>query len=111
MTTVLDQRAGPATEPVRSEKSGRRNLAASAGAWSARNRRKAIFAWLVFVVAAYLVGGLIGQRNLTDAQMGNGQSGTALSVFEKAFPYHNGEEVLIQARRSSAPDQTAVLRR
>ncbi|HTV11938.1 MAG TPA: MMPL family transporter [Acidimicrobiales bacterium] len=52
----------------------------------------------MFVVAAYLVGGVVGQRNLTDAEMGNGQSGTALSVFEKAFPYHNMEEVLVQSR-------------
>ena len=87
---------------------GSRNLAASAGAWSARNRRKAIFAWLVLVVAAYLVGALVGQRNLTDAQMGNGQSATALSVFEKAFPYHNGESVLIQARTASPSNETAV---
>ncbi|HYA44766.1 MAG TPA: MMPL family transporter, partial [Acidimicrobiales bacterium] len=85
-----------------------KNLAASAGAWSARNRRRAIFAWLIFVAAAYLVGALVGQRSLTDAQMGNGQSATALSVFEGAFPYHNGEEVLIQARTASASSQAAV---
>ena len=102
--------AAPATVPATHGRGARhtgrgpgsRNLAASAGAWSARHRRKAIFAWLVLVVAAYTVGSLVGQRNLTDAQMGNGQSATALSVFEKAFPYHNGEEVLIQARGSAA---------
>jgi RND superfamily putative drug exporter len=84
------------------------NLAASVGAWSARNRRKTIAAWLTFVVAAYLVGSMVGQRNLTDAQMGNGQSGTATSVLEKAFPYHNGEEILIQGREPSRPSQAAV---
>ena len=108
-------RSGPPAFPIHgqgAQHAGRkprsRNLAASAGAWSARHRRKAIFAWLVFVVAAYVVGGLVGQRNLTDAQMGNGQSATALSVFENAFPYHNGEEVLVQARAGSPSDQTAV---
>lgn len=85
-----------------------RNLAASAGAWSARHRRQAIVAWLVLVVAAFAVGGLVGQRSLTDAQMGNGQSGLALSIFEKAFPYHNGEEILVQARNSSAQARAAV---
>jgi len=60
------------------------------------------------VFAAYTVGALAGERNLTDAQMGNGQSATALSLFEKAFPYHNGEEVLIQARGSAAPDRSGV---
>ena len=84
------------------------NLAASAGSWSARNRRKAILAWLVFVVAAFAVGSLVGQRNLTDAEMGNGQSGTAVSLFEKGFPYHNGEEVLIQRRAADPPSQGTV---
>ena len=84
------------------------NLAASAGSWSARNRRKAILAWLVFVVAAYVVGTLMGQRNLTDAEMGNGQSGAAVNVFERGFVYHNGEEVLIESRRAAAPSQAAV---
>jgi RND superfamily putative drug exporter len=85
-----------------------RNLAASASGWSSRHRRPTILAWLVFVVAAYLVGGLVGQRNLTDAQMGNGQSGTAVKVFENAFPYHNGEEVLIQSRSAAESNQAAV---
>ncbi len=84
------------------------NLAASVGSWSSRNRRKTIFAWLVFVVAAYLVGGLVGERNLTDAQMGNGQSKTAVSVFENAFPYHNGEEVLIQSQGGAPPSHAAL---
>ena len=107
----LDHRPGVTTRQDHGASSGSRaskNLAASAGAWSARHRRKAIFGWLAFVLAAYIVGGLAGERNLTDAQMGNGQSATALSLFEKAFPYHNGEEVLIQARGSAAPDRAAV---
>ena len=85
-----------------------RNLAATAGAWSARNRRKAIFGWLLFVVVAYLVGGVVGQRNLTDSQMGNGPSGQGTSVFEKAFPYHSGEEVLLQSRTAAPPAPTVV---
>jgi hypothetical protein len=40
----------------------RRNFAALAGGWSARHRRKAIVGWLVFVVAAYVIGTAIGQR-------------------------------------------------
>ena len=77
-----------------------RNLAASAGAWSARHRRKAIFGWLLFVVAAYLIGMAIGQRNLTDAQMGNGESAQATLIYENAFPYHSGEQVLLQGKGS-----------
>ena len=85
-----------------------RNLAASAGAWSARNRKKAIFGWLLFVVAAYVIGGLVGQRNLTDAQMGNGESGKATSVYQTAFPYHSREEVLVQRRADAPPNEAAL---
>lgn len=84
-----------------------RNLAASSGAWSARNRRTAILGWLAFVTAAFVVGGLIGQRNLTDAQMGNGESGAGTTVFQGAFPYHTREEVLVQGR-SAAADEPAL---
>ena len=85
-----------------------RNLAASAGAWSARNRKKAIFGWLLFVAAAYVIGGLVGQRNLTDAQMGNGESGKATSVYQAAFPYHSREEVLVQRRADGPPNEAAL---
>ena len=81
-----------------------RNLASISSDWSSRNRWKAIGGWLVFVVAAFLIGEMVGQRNLTDAQMGNGQSGQATSIYEKAFPYHSGEEVLLQTRGTTAPD-------
>jgi uncharacterized membrane protein YdfJ with MMPL/SSD domain len=84
----------------------KRNLAASACAWSTHNRRKAIAGWLLFVVLAFLVGILVHQRDLTDAQMGNGPSGQGVGALEKAFPYHNGEQVLIQSRRGSAPPST-----
>ena len=40
------------------------------------------------MTAAYLFGGIVGQRNLTDAQMGNGQSGQGTVAVEKAFPFH-----------------------
>ena len=84
-----------------------RNLAAASGAWSVRHRRAAIFGWLAFVVAAYIFGSVVGQRNLTDAQMGNGQSGQGTSVFEKAFPFHNTEEVLVQGRGTAVPADSA----
>lgn len=78
----------------------RRNLAAVAGGWSARHRRKAIFGWLLFVFAAYAIGIVVGQRQLTDVQMGNGESKRATAIYEKAFPYHSGEQVLIQGTGS-----------
>ena len=73
-------------------------VAGKAAGWSARHRRKAIFGWLLFVVGAYLIGMAVGQRNLTDTQMGNGESGQATQIYEKAFPYHSGEQVLLQGK-------------
>ena len=79
--------------------SPRVNVAASAGHWSARHRRRAIWGWLAFVVAAVLVGGLVGQRYLTEAEMGNGESGRALQAYAAAdFPKAAAEQVLVQAR-------------
>jgi RND superfamily putative drug exporter len=83
------------------------NLAATSAAWSVHHRRTAILGWLTFVVAAYVFGSLVGQHNLTDAQMGNGQSGQGTSIIEKAFPYHNGEEILLQFRASGRHDAQA----
>src|SRR5579864_7277031 len=75
-----------------------RNLAAAAGGWSARHRRKAILGWLAFVFAAFVIGTAVGQRYLTDVQQSNGQAKQALATYERAFPYHSGEQVLIQGR-------------
>ena len=72
-------------------------------------RRKAVLGWLAFVVVAYLVGGIVGQHNLTDAQMGNGPSGQGTTAFEKAFPYHTGEEVLLQGRGPAAPKRAVFV--
>ncbi len=89
-----------------------RNLAEASAGWSARHRRWAVLGWLVLVRGAYLAGGLIGRRNLTDSEMGNGQSGQATRIFEQAFPFHSGEQVLPQERaagRSGGPVLTTAV--
>ena len=89
-----------------------RSLAATAAAWSARHRRLAIGSWLLFVTAAFALGTLTGQRELTDVQMGNGQSKQAMAIYERAFPYHSGEQVLIQGRgaaRTGDPAMTSAI--
>ena len=77
-----------------------RNVAAVVGGWSARHRRKAVVGWLAFVLGAYALGMAVGQRQLTDVQMSNGDARRALAIYERAFPYHSGEEVLVQGRGS-----------
>ncbi len=70
------------------------------GGWSVRHRRKAVVGWLAFVLGAYAIGMAVGQRQLTDVQMSNGDARRALAIYERAFPYHSGEEVLVQGRGS-----------
>ena len=77
---------------------GGRNLAAAAGGWSARHRRKAIGGWLAFVVVAYAVGTMVGQQQLTDVQMANGEAKQANAIYERGFPFHSAEQVLIQGK-------------
>jgi RND superfamily putative drug exporter len=66
--------------------SSSRKIAAVAGAWSARHRRKAILGWLGFVLVAILVGTVVGQRYLTDIQQTNGQAKQALAILRKGVP-------------------------
>src|SRR3954451_19448237 len=76
-------------------------IAARAGRWSARHRRTAILAWLAFVVIATLAGGAVGQRNVPDAEMGNGESRRGDMMIDAAdFPERSQEQVLIQSERA-----------
>ena len=66
------------------------------------HRRIAIGGWLAFVVLAFVAGGAIGQRNLTVAQMGSGESGRALRAYAAAdYPKASQEQVLVQARHGA----------
>ena len=75
----------------------RTNLAARAGRWSARHRRTAIAGWLAFVLIAFFVGGAVGQKQLSQVDMGNGDSQRAGRAVEAAdFPKYAEEQVLVQ---------------
>jgi uncharacterized membrane protein YdfJ with MMPL/SSD domain len=87
-----------------------RNLAAAVGGWSARHRRKAIVGWLLFVVSAYAIGSVVGQRQLTDVQMANGDARRANAIYERAFPYHSAEQVLVQGKGSVRLGDPALTR-
>ena len=50
------------------------NLAARAGRWSASHRKAAILGWILFVVLATVIGGGVGQKQLDQSGMGNGES-------------------------------------
>jgi uncharacterized membrane protein YdfJ with MMPL/SSD domain len=88
-----------------------RNLAARAGYWSARHRKIAIGGWLAFVVAAFILGGAIGTKELADEDTGNGSSRVADTAISKAdFPEKADEQVLVQARGGSLTVEDPELR-
>jgi uncharacterized membrane protein YdfJ with MMPL/SSD domain len=91
-----------------------KNFAARAGRWSAQNRKKAILGWFAFVILATVLGGMVGQKKLSDEDMGNGESQRADRIVEAAgFPDQTGESVLIQGRdglKVGDPGYTAVVK-
>ena len=75
-----------------------RNLAASAGRWSARHRKKAVFGWLGFVLVCVFLGGALGMKEIASEDLGDGESKRADQTLAAGFPDRAGETVLIQGR-------------
>src|SRR4051812_34878816 len=87
-----------------------RNLAASAGRWSAQHRKTAILGWILFVVLATVIGGRVGQNNVDEAASGNGESKRGDLIVDAAgFPEQAGEQVLIQGGGAGDPQVTAAV--
>ncbi len=82
----------------------KKNIAARAARWSAAHRRIAIFGWLAFVIVSVVVGGAVGQRELSDAEAVSGESGRAEVALEKARLDPNAEVVLVQSEEHVAGD-------
>jgi RND superfamily putative drug exporter len=71
------------------------NVAARAGAWSARHRKAAILGWLLFVVLAAGIGGALGTK--IDNNGGTGESGRVDTYLRAHLPQSSSEAILIQA--------------
>jgi RND superfamily putative drug exporter len=84
------------------------------GAWSATNRKKAIWGWLAFVLIATVLGGAVGTNQLRPVDAGNGESQVADRAIEGAgFNEKATEQVLLQGRgdvRPGDPRFTAAVR-
>jgi uncharacterized membrane protein YdfJ with MMPL/SSD domain len=80
------------------------NLAARMGRWSASHWKTAVFGWLAFVAAAVVIGGVVGTKNIDDADVNVGQSKKADQILDKAFPQADPqtELVFIQSPRHVA---------
>jgi RND superfamily putative drug exporter len=74
-----------------------RNVAARMGRWSARHRKTAIFGWLGFVVVAFVLGTMSGQKTIDPATAGPGESGRMDKILDAGFKQPAGESVLIQS--------------
>ena len=81
-----------------------KNFAARAGRWSAQHRKTAIFGWLAFVIVAFVVGGNLGTKTLSEKDLGVGDSGRAAKIVDASFPEVAGEQVFIQSKTEKATD-------
>ena len=83
----------------------KQNLAARAGRWSAQHRKKAVFGWLAFVIAAVFIGGQIGTKTIPSDEEGLvGESARSAEIVKDSFPQTAGEQVLIQSKTASPKD-------
>jgi len=71
-------------------------FAARAGRWSAANRKKAIFGWLAFVIAAVAIGSAVGTKTQTNNDSYVGDSGRGDKLVNDHYRDSAGESVLIQ---------------
>jgi uncharacterized membrane protein YdfJ with MMPL/SSD domain len=73
------------------------------GRWSASHWKTAVFGWLVFVAAAFYIGGNIGIKNIKDEDTNPGQAHKADQILKDGFPKSDAltEIVLVQSTKLS----------
>ncbi|MGB2852790.1 MAG: MMPL family transporter [Solirubrobacterales bacterium] len=74
----------------------RKGIAERVGGWSAAHRKTAILGWIAFVVAALMIGGSIGTKELTNADRIPGEAGKAERALVDSGLQPASEQVLIQ---------------
>jgi uncharacterized membrane protein YdfJ with MMPL/SSD domain len=78
----------------------RLNITARAARWSTAHWKTATLVWLVFVVAAVVLGGMAGKKSLSDAESSTGETARAETMLAKAgFDTPTSESVLVQAKK------------
>src|SRR5262249_28311728 len=61
------------------------NLAARVGRWSARHWKTAVFGWLAFVIAVFVLGRAVGTKQLSSTEPGPGESGRVQRILNSEF--------------------------
>src|SRR4051794_24722661 len=79
------------------------------GRWSAKNRKKAIFGWLAFVIVSFVIGGALGVDKPANDQTYTGDSGKAHALVDQHFPKENTESVLVHGRSAQDPAVKAAV--
>ncbi|RFU22360.1 MMPL family transporter [Geodermatophilus marinus] len=87
---------------------GRGNLAARTGRWSARHRKTAILGWLAFVVAAVVLGGVLPQGELTDAERLVGAPAQAQRILDEHGWEEPAAEMVLVQREDGATEAAAT---
>ncbi|HEU6446497.1 MAG TPA: MMPL family transporter [Gaiellaceae bacterium] len=89
----------------------KRNIAARMGHWSATHRKRAIWGWLAFVVAAFFIGNAVGMKSLEPEESGVGESGRVGRILADEFETPATERVMIQSEtlKASSPEFRAVI--
>ena len=76
------------------------NLAGRAGRWSAAHWKTAAFGWIAFAVAAVVIGGAVGAKQMEPWAIANGDSRRAEQILDNAgFEVPARESVLVQSSR------------
>ena len=81
-----------------------RSVVARIGRWSARNRKKAIVGWLVFVIVAFMAGKSLGEEKISTADSFSGESRSAERAADAAGLRPNSEVVFIQSDELTIED-------
>jgi uncharacterized membrane protein YdfJ with MMPL/SSD domain len=81
------------------------NIAARAGRWSARHWKTAMLGWLTLVALVFVLGSIVGTKELSDAGGMNGDSARAERIIDDAgFPDNPAEVVLVQSTALTVRD-------
>jgi uncharacterized membrane protein YdfJ with MMPL/SSD domain len=82
------------------------NIAARMGRWSAKHRKTAIFGWLAFVIASFVIGSAVGLQTIdeTDFNVGEARRGDHI-IRDGGFKLdEQSEYVLVQSASKTADD-------
>src|SRR3954452_17618767 len=80
------------------------NLAARMARWSSKNRKKAFWGWLAFVVLAFAIGNAVGSNLISDVDNFNGESHDAEAALDRAGLRPQSEVVFIQSDKLAIKD-------